>query len=65
MCKLKTEFCKMTIEKHMANRELAKRNERAIEYSEDVEDRCYYKATALYLIAVALLLLTASIAFGG
>lgn len=62
---LKTEFCKMTIEHHIQKRELKERQQRAEQYSEEVEDRCYYKTTADLLLAVALLLFTLSIAFGG
>lgn len=63
--KLKTEFCKMTIDHHIKVNELRKRNEQAQKYIDDVEDRQYYSETGLFLIAFALLLITLSIAFGG
>ena len=62
---LKTEFCKMTIRHHIEQRELRERQEKAKQYSEEVEDRCYYRTTADLLLAMALLLFTLSIAFGG
>lgn len=62
---LKTEYVRMVNDHHREMLLLNKRNELAETYSEGVERRSLHMETAWFLLAVALVILCASLLFGG
>lgn len=62
---LKTEYVRMVNEHHREMLLLAKRNEIAEQYSKGIERKALHFETAWLLLTVALVLLCASLLFGG